>query len=84
MVEMLSNWELAVAFEDESQNVAIILLHRAKIYMQNMGMMQETHPDVYQHFQDGLHVMMRRDRYWTGLSPDFAIEQVLMSIVKST
>jgi hypothetical protein len=42
------------------------------------------HPDIYQKFQDGLHVVRRSDRYWGGLSTDLVIEQVLMRSVKTT
>jgi len=38
---------------------------------------------VYKSFQDGLHIVRRSDRYWAGLSTDLAIEQVLMSSVKT-
>ena len=36
-----------------------------------------------QHFQDGLHVIRRSDRYWAGLSSDLVIEQVLMRSIKT-
>ena len=49
--------------------------------MQNL---QNEHPDVYQHFEDGLHVGRRSERYWAGLSQDLLIEQVLMRSMKTT
>ena len=54
------------------------------LYLQNMGRLQERHPEVYQHFQNGLHVGRRSDRYWAGLSQDLLIEQVLMRSIKTT
>ena len=48
-----------------------------------MSNLQYDHPDVYQHFQDGLHVIRHSDRYWAGLSSDLVIEQVLMRSMKT-
>ena len=56
----------------------------AYIYLQLMEDLKDKHPDVYQQFQDGLHVVRRSDRYWAGLSTDLVIEQVLMRSVKTT
>ena len=53
-------------------------------YLQQMCRLQVDHPDVYQHFQDGLHVIRRSDRYWAGLSSDLVIEQVLMRSMKTS
>ena len=50
----------------------------ALLYLQRMSRLQEDHPEMYQHFQDGLHVIRRSDHYWAGLSSDLVIEQVLM------
>lgn len=54
------------------------------LYLQNMQKLQETHPEVYKHFEEGFHVVRRSDRYWAGLSTDLIIEQVLMRSLKST
>ena len=48
-----------------------------------MSHLQDDHPKVYQHFQDGLHVIRRSDCYWAGLSSDLFIEQVLMRSMKT-
>ena len=48
-----------------------------------MSHLQDDHPKVYQHFQDGLHVIRRSDHYWAGLSSDLVIEQVLMRSMKT-
>ncbi len=54
------------------------------LYLQNMESLPEHHPEVYRHFQAGLHVGRRSDRYWAGLSQDLLIEQVLMRSMKTT
>ena len=54
------------------------------IYLQRMSHLQDEHPEVYQHFQAGLHVVRRRDRHWAGLSSDLVIEQVLMRSMKTS
>ena len=48
-----------------------------------MSHLQSDHPEVYQHFQDGLHVIRRSDRYWAGFYSDPIIEQVLMRTMKT-
>jgi len=53
------------------------------LYLQQMSNLQNNHPEVYRHFQDGLHVIRRSDRYWAGLSSDLVIEQVLMRSMKT-
>ena len=45
---------------------------------------EKDHPEVYQHFQNGLHVIRRSERYWAGLSTDLVIEQVLMRSMKTS
>ena len=51
------------------------------VYLQRTSNLQGEHPDVYQHFKEGLHVVRRSDRQWGGLSSDRIIEQVLMRLV---
>ena len=46
--------------------------------------LKDSHPEVYQRFQGGFHVVRRSDRYWAGLSTDLTIEQVLMRSVKTS
>ena len=54
------------------------------VYLQRMSNLQGEHPDVYQHFKEGLHVVRRSDRQWGGLSSDLVIEQVLMRSMKTS
>ena len=37
------------------------------VYLQRMSNLQGEHPDVYQHFIEGLHVVRRSDRQWGWL-----------------
>ena len=45
--------------------------------------LKNEHPDVYQRFSQGFHVIRRSDRLWAGLSADLIIEQVLMRCLKT-
>ena len=54
------------------------------VYLQHMHKLHETHPEVSRHFDQGLHVVRRSDRFWIGLSPDLVIEQVLMRSMKTS
>ena len=56
----------------------------ALLYLQQMSRLHEDHPEVYQYFQSGLHVVRRSDRYWAGLSTDLVIEQVLRRSMKTS
>ena len=49
-----------------------------------MTKLQELHPEVYNHFLQGYHVVRRSNRFWSGISLDLAIEQILMKSVKTT
>ena len=54
----------------------------AYLYLQLMCDLHKTHPDVHKSFQDGLHIVRKSDRYWSRLSTDLVIEQVLMRSLK--
>ena len=56
----------------------------ARLYLQQMMHLSETHPDVYKDFMAGHHVIRRSQRFWAGLSCDLTIEQTLMCSLKST
>lgn len=61
-----------------------LYLKSVHIYLQKMAKLPEQHPEVHQHFQEGLHAIRRSDRCWSGLSPDLVIEQCLMRSLKTT
>ena len=54
------------------------------VYLQQMTKLQDTHPNIYRRFIQGLHVVRRSDRFWAGLSTDLVIEQVLMRSLKTS
>ena len=81
--EHTCNWELHLQAVSEMLPYLAASGHNnytksALLFLQRMSHLQEDHPEVYQHFQDGLHVIKRSDHYWAGLSSDLVIEQVLM------
>ncbi|CAC5372537.1 unnamed protein product [Mytilus coruscus] len=49
-----------------------------------MQRLEIDHPDVYRYFKAGHHVLRMTDRFWSGLSTDLTIEQILMRSVKSS
>ena len=59
-------------------------LKSACVHIQNMVALKETHPNVYNIFLEGHHVVRRSDRYWAGLSLDFLIETTFMRTMKSS
>ena len=59
-------------------------LRSAHYYLQQMSNLEEKHPDVYQKFLAGFHVVRRSNHSWAGLSSDLVIEQTLMRSLKST
>ena len=73
--EHTGNWELQL------QSIQAMLPYMAAsghnsytksgmLYLQQMSNIPTQHPDVQQHFSEGLHVVRRRNRLWAGLSSD--------------
>ncbi|KAG0728475.1 hypothetical protein GWK47_032379 [Chionoecetes opilio] len=62
----------------------ILYAKSAYLYLQQMEGLPTSHPEVYQKFSEGFHVIRRSDRYWAGLSTDLVIEQVLMRSMKTS
>ena len=56
----------------------------ARVCLQRMSKLKNDHPDVYQQFQEDIHVIRRSDSQWAGLSADFVIQQVLMRSIKTS
>ena len=52
-------------------------------YLQQMHTLHETHHEASRHFDQGLHVVPRSDRFRAGFSLDLVIEQVLMRSMKT-
>ena len=87
--ERTGNWELHLQTVSEMLPYLAACGHNhytksAWIYLQRMSNLRNDHPDVYQHFLEGLHVVRRSNRYWAGLSSDLIIEQVLMRSLKTS
>ena len=87
--ERTGNWDLHLQavfnmlpyFAAAGHNLYVKSAH---LYLQSMHQLQNTHPDVYDAFKNGHHVIRRSDRFWAGLSSDLVIEQVLMRSLKSS
>lgn len=86
--ERTGNWKLHLAtlqkmipyFAAAGHNNYAKSVH---IYLQQMKQLEHNHPDVYNNFMKGHHVVRRSDRFWAGLSCDLTIEQSLMRAAKS-
>ena len=55
-----------------------------RLYLQTMADLPNQHPDVYQSFLSGLHVVRQSNRFWESLSKDLAIEQILTRSLKTS
>lgn len=56
----------------------------ARLYLQQMLDLPTSYPTLYSSFiKDGYHVVRRSSRYWSAVSTDLAIEQVMMRDLKS-
>lgn len=87
--ERTGNWELHLQTIKEMLPYLAAAGHNlyvksARLYLQIMEDLPNQHPDVYQSFLSGLHVVRRNDRFWAGLSTDLAIEQILMRSLKTS
>ena len=87
--ERLGNWDLHLEATQKMLPYLAATGHNLYVkslclYVDKMNRLSEEHPDVHQHFKDGLHVARRSDRQWAGLSSDLIIEQVLMRCLKTS
>ena len=55
----------------------------AYLYLQLMLDLPNNHPELYDMFMNGFHVIRRSDRYWAGVSSDMLIEHTLMRSLKT-
>ena len=87
--ERTGNWDLHLQcmhdmlpyFASTGHNLYAKSVH---VYLSQMQNLHIDHPDVYQSFKNGHHVLRRSDRFWGGLSTDLINEQVLVRSVKTT
>ena len=49
-----------------------------------MSELESTHPEIYQKFINGFHVVRRSNHFWAGLGSDLVIEQTPTRSLKST
>ena len=54
------------------------------LFIPRMIDLEQTHPDVYRAFMNGLFPVRRSDGVWSRIFTDLFIEQVLMARIKST
>ena len=85
--EHTGNWELHLQAVSEMLPYLAASGHNnytksALIYLQQMSLLQDEHPEVYQHFK--FHVVRRSNHHWAGLYSDLVIEQVLMRSMKTS
>ena len=69
--ERTSNWELHLDALSKMLNFFAATGHinyakSARLYLQEMKRLPETHPWLYQQFMDGNHTVQRTERNWTG------------------
>lgn len=56
----------------------------ARLYLQMMDKLHDSHPIIHKAFNEGGHVIRRSDRFWGGLSADLVIEQEYMRSIKTS
>ena len=76
--ERIGNWALHLEAVSEMLPYLAASVHNlytksARLYVQRMSKLKNEHPDVYQQFEEGFHVVRRSDRLWAGLSVDLTI-----------
>ena len=86
--ERVANWKLHIqTIQDMLPYFAAsghsLYAKSAYVYLQIMLCLPETRPDAHRKFMEGYQVVRCSDRFWTGLSPDLIIEQVLLRSIKT-
>ena len=86
--ERTGNWKLHLYAVEKMLNAFAATGHInyakcARLYLQYMSNLHNTHPELYEQFSRGFHTVRRSDKYWAGLWTDLVIEQVMMRALKS-
>ena len=86
--ERTSNWKLHLHSIAQMLNLFAAAGHKnyckcARLYLQLMTELPTTHPWLHEQLSSDRHAVRRSDRHWAGISPDLAIEQLLMRPVHS-
>ncbi|CAC5425517.1 unnamed protein product [Mytilus coruscus] len=89
IAERTGNWDLHLSSIQEMLPFFVAAGHNlyaksAYVYLSMMQRLEIDHPEVYRHFKAGHHILRRTDRFWSVLSADLTIEQILMRSVKSS
>ena len=87
-VEKTSNWELHLEALSKMLNLFAATGHinyakSARIYLQKMRKVPETHPWLCAQFINGHHTVQRTNKNWSSIWTALAIEQTLMHSIKS-
>ena len=85
--ERTCNWHLHLNAVHQMLNLIAAAGHWnyarcARLYLQQMQDLPNTHPYLYAQFNEGKHAIRRSNRFWAGLSTDLVIEQTMMRSVK--
>ena len=86
--ERTSNWDLHLEVLSEMLNLFAATGHinyakSARLYLQEMRKLPETHPWLYAQFINVHHTVQRTNKNWSSIWTDLAIEQTLMRSIKS-
>ena len=86
--ERTSNWELHLGTVSRMLNLFAATGHNnyaksARLYLQEMLKLPETHPVIYHFFKNGQHTVQRFKTTRTSIWTDLCIEQTLMRFIKS-
>ena len=86
--ERTSNWDMHLNVLWKMLNLFAATGHinyakSARLYLQQMNKLPETHPCLYNEFVNGNHTAQRTKWNWTGIWTDLAIEQTMMRSIKS-
>jgi len=82
-VERTCDWNLHLVTVAKTPNLFAATGHNnyakcARLYLQMMLELPQQHPWLNDNLSDGYHAVRRSDRFWVGLSTEFAIESVMM------
>jgi hypothetical protein len=86
LAERTTDWHLHLEAVNDMLNLFAATGHSnycARLYLQMMRDLPDSHPWLYSMFQKhGFHSIRRSDRFWAGLSTDLVIEQTMMKTIK--
>ena len=87
--ERTGNWNMHLVATSQMLNLFAATGHNnyaksSRLYLQLMNDLPKSHPWLFNQFMsNGYHTIRRSNKFWGGISTDFAIEQILMRTLKS-